>query len=318
MTRRVGLLLMKWLLPLVLGVVTFLLVPHLPGQGQEETLAAPTIDSVLAGDTAVTVAWSAPSGADVDSITSYDLRYIASAALDKSDGRWSVVESMWVAGGGDLFSVFHGLLNGTDHDIQVRAVADDTTGAWSATRTVSPADFGDTRQTAKVISPGSVVGGRISSESDTDVFRVNLTGSTDLVAYTTGYLDTVGRLLDSGGGVLAYNDDGELSHGTPNFLVGKSLQAGTYYIRVNPWAGVGDYTLHVVTVDDSRSTADAQAIEVDDRALGVITSDTDEDFFRLDLAEETDLIIRTAGWPYDTVGEVLDSDQMSVASDEDQ
>ena len=212
--------------------------------------------------------------------------------------------------------MLHGLINGTAHDIQIRAATgSDTKGSWSATSTVSPTDIGDTRSTSRVISPDTEIGGTITSSDSTDVFRVNLTAAAELVAYTTGDLDSIGELLDSSGDLLVYNDDGQLMHGPLNFMVGGNLQAGTYYISVTAWRGqVGDYTLHVVTVDDTRSTADAQVVGVDDWAMGVITSDTDVDFFQVDLAEQTDLIIRSAGRPYDTVGEVLDSDQMSVAS----
>ena len=315
MTRYMGLPMMRRLVPLALGVVVYLLTPHLHLQGQSQTPGAPTISSLLVGDTAVTVAWTAPDGAGADSITSYDLRHIVSSAPDKSDSRWDVVEGIWGTGGGDLIYVLHGLLNGTGHDIQIRAVTSNGAGFWSATGTASPTDFGNTRQTSRVMSPGSVIGGRLNSRSDTDVIRVNLTTSTDLVAYTTGYLDTIGRLLNSTGDELVSNDDGELSHGRLNFLVGESLQAGTYYISVRAVFGsVGDYTLHIVTTDDTHSTADAQVVEVGDWTVGVITSDTDVDFFQVDLAEQTDLIIRSAGLPYDTLGEVLDSDQTSVAS----
>ena len=66
-----------------------------------------------------------------------------------------------------------------------------------------------------------------------------------LTAYTTGYTDTEGYILDSSGNVLDRNDDGGEGW---NFWVSAPVSAGTYYIRVEGSfsSSTGDYTLHVV------------------------------------------------------------------------
>ena len=304
---------MRQLSPLVVCALLFLLLlPDVRIRGQTDTLGAPTISSLTVGDTAFTVEWSAPVTGSSD-VTSYDLRHIASAAPDKSDTYWTVVEGIW--SGRDLVYVLHGLVNDTGHDVQVRAVAGSTNGPWSATSTGTPTDFGDTTGTATNLTPDTPVGGAISESYEEDNFKIRLTGTMDLVFYTTGDLDTFGSLLNSRGEYITFNDDAGIGHGVYNFLIGGTLPAGTYYLRVEVHGSrTGSYTLHVRTVADTTAITDAETIEHDDFAVGVISSDTDEDFFKLELAEAADLVIRSEGDPYDTLGEVLDSGGMSVAS----
>lgn len=89
-------------------------------------------------------------------------------------------------------------------------------------------DHGDSRSVATRISLGSTTSGSLSS-GDTDYFRVSVSSSGTLVAYTTGSTDTYGYIEDSSGRVLDSNDDaGE----DTNFWVSASVSSGTYYIRV--------------------------------------------------------------------------------------
>ena len=97
--------------------------------------ATPAIDSVSSGDTTLTVAWSAPAGAT--GITAYDLRHIETRADETVDANWTVVDDAWTSGA--LEHTITGLTNGTEYDVQVRAVdEDDVDGAWSATTTQPP------------------------------------------------------------------------------------------------------------------------------------------------------------------------------------
>ena len=93
---------------------------------------APTISAVTPGAGFLTVTWSAPGG---PAVSAYDLRHIESAAGDRSDANWTVVDDAWTAGSGALSYRISGLTNGTQYDVQVRAVTADGDGPWSATVT---------------------------------------------------------------------------------------------------------------------------------------------------------------------------------------
>ena len=90
---------------------------------------APTISTVTPGAGFLTVTWSAPGG---PAVSAYDLRHIESAAGDKSDANWTVVDDAWIAGSGALSYRISGLTDGTRYDVQVRAVTADGDGPWSA------------------------------------------------------------------------------------------------------------------------------------------------------------------------------------------
>ena len=57
------------------------------------------------------------------------------------------------------------------------------------------------------------------------------TGDTDLWVYTTGDLDTVGKLTDSGGDVVASSGDARLPPRPHNFSLRAEVEAGTYTCR---------------------------------------------------------------------------------------
>ena len=68
-------------------------------------------------------------------ITSYDLRYIPTAADETNDSNWNVIEGVWRTGGGELTAQVTGLAGNTWYDVQVRAVNATGPGNWSATAT---------------------------------------------------------------------------------------------------------------------------------------------------------------------------------------
>ena len=96
---------------------------------------APDITTPMtAGAGSLTLAWSAPDETGGPAIIAYDLRRIESAATDKSDANWTVVEDVWT-GSGPLEYTLSGLTNGVQYDVQVRAVSSAGDGVWSATVT---------------------------------------------------------------------------------------------------------------------------------------------------------------------------------------
>ena len=107
------------------------------GTPQEVPLGMPTIGSVSAGTGSLTVSWSTPSGG-ASGLTAYDLRYISTDADETVDANWTVEEDVWTTGSGSLEYVLTGLTDGTQYDVQVRAVNSAGDGPWSATATGTP------------------------------------------------------------------------------------------------------------------------------------------------------------------------------------
>ena len=108
------------------------------GTGTAQTAPGmPSIDAVTPGDQALTITWTAPADDGGFAVTSYDLRYIRSDALNKADDdNWTVRDSVWTSG--DLRHVRGGLTNGVDYDVQVRAVTPVGAGPWSDTYSGTP------------------------------------------------------------------------------------------------------------------------------------------------------------------------------------
>ena len=113
-------------------------MPSNGGTPDADAPGAPALRWVTRGTGLLTVAWSAPSSDGGSPITAYDLRYIRSAAADKADANWTVVQDVWTAGSGDLIYELTGLTGGTQYDVQVRAVNNSGDGPWSVTATETP------------------------------------------------------------------------------------------------------------------------------------------------------------------------------------
>ena len=121
-------------------------------------LGSPIISAITPGVASITVTWAAPSMASGATIIAYDLRYIGSAASDKSDANWAIVDNAWTTGSGALSYQISGLTSGTQYDVKVRAVAAAGDGPWSATAAVTPATWGAIRSfSTPSVSPGGQV-----------------------------------------------------------------------------------------------------------------------------------------------------------------
>ncbi len=274
-------------------------------------IGAPEISSVVVGDGALTVSWTGPAHAERATVASYGLRYIETAAADKTvDANWTTVEqAAWAAG--LSLHVLQGLVNGTGYDVQVRAVTS-SAGAWSATATGTPAEHGGTRADASVLAAGSYVGGSVDPGDDVDYFKLVLDAAVGVVIYTRGDLNTVGELQSSDGTRLAGNDNGMLVWGTRNFLIWDSLAAGTYYIKVTSHDGAtGDYILRNLTIADSDSSVGKrQTIALGTALTGLRESSSDNDGYTFTLTQQTKVVVRGTSR---IEGEILDSANNAVS-----
>ena len=307
--------------PAAVCVLVFLLLALGYARAQSPVAAAPTIDSVSAGDGSLDVAWTASTGTVA---TAYDLRYIRTDAGDKADANWTVEEDVWTSGTGSLEHTVLRLENGVQYDVQVRAVAGSVDGTWSATSTGTPVDHGGTRFTATAIDLNASVVGTIDSASDDDYFSMTLAEASGVFIYTTsyitGFLQTTGDLWNSGGTVIK-NDDQDTAfrqYGSQLFLW-HTLDAGTYYVRVGA-SETGAYTLHTQTVKDTTGTADAADLALNGFANGILdpTAD-DEDYFRIELSQAADLMMRVtrANGGIDTEGALLDAEGEEITVHDD-
>ena len=281
-------------------------------------LPAPTIGSVRADDRAVLVSWSAPTGITTG-VAAYDVRYIETSADETVDANWTVEEDAWKEGNGSLAYAVTGLTNGTEYDVQVRAVdEDDVDGAWSATTSATPADHGDSQTAATTISsPDARVWGAIDPAADEDYFSFSVSSTADYWIYTLGDLDTVGELLDSNGRSIDISDRGSVLPNPDNFFLWHRLQSGTYYLKVTGYGSTDEpYILRVREFRDTTSRGNAATLAIDGSASATIDPEDDEDYFKLELSETTEVAIRTSGF-LDTVGELQRSNGTVIASNDD-
>ena len=183
-------------------------------------------------------------------------------------------------------------------------------------------DHGNTRATATRIEVNTTTSGRIDESTDIDIFRVEVGSDGELLVYTTGSLDTEGRLANSTSTVDLTDDN---SGTDQNFHIRADASAGTYYIDVSAKAGAtGQYQLHVEfedstdqTQDDHGNTRDtATNIEVDTTTSGRIEESTDIDVFRVEVASDGKLAVYTTG-SLDTEGRLSDAANAVTRHDDD-
>ena len=280
-------------------------------------LPAPTIGSVRADDRALLISWSAPTGI-TSKVEAYDVRYIETSADEAVDANWTVVEDAWEGADGSLTYAITGLTNGTEYDVQVRAVdEDDVNGAWSATTSATPEDHGDNRADATSITTDARIWGAIDPTDDEDYFSFSVSGTADFWIYTLGDLDSVAELQDSNGLYVESSDYGAVLPNPDNFFLWRKLQSGTYYIKVTGYGPAETpYILRIRTFTDTTSRSNAATLNFNGSASGTIDPDSDEDYFKLQLSVPTEVVIRASGFP-DTVGELQNSGGGVIASNDD-
>ena len=185
---------MRWLRPLAAaGLICFLLA-----LGEASAQSAPGAPDGLAAVGRVHslhVTWKPPATDGGSPVTSYVLRYISSAASDKSAENWTVVENLPVSA--NPAYTITGLIDEHAYDLEVRAVNAGGRGAWAAIDSQETLDNPATQEAAPTLALGSSLPASLSSSvpMDEDMFKLVLTESTKVFIYSTGETDVYGLSL---------------------------------------------------------------------------------------------------------------------------
>lgn len=299
-----------------------------------------TLAAVRGDDGALAATWKSPTTL-VDTDNSYDLRYIETDATNKADNQWTEVID---AGTGDvLLHGITGVTNGTAYDVQVRHVDSFGNGPWSDTATGTPSDPGQNLANARDISlettssgeldiKGSyyfwgridqtAIGDGVIHSSDWDYFKMVITEEQapkplDFQIFTEGTLDTLGTLLDEDGTtIISVGSSAELPN-PDNFLIRRTLEAGTYYIRViGQSSEIGEYVLRVQAAPETTRPAGPKKLTLGGSASGLIDPPNETDSYEFELAARTDVIIRGWGAP-DVTARLLNQHGAAVAQNND-
>ena len=135
------------------------------------------------------------------------------------------------------------------------------------------------------------------------------------MAYSTGPVDVVGELFDGDCRPIADDDD---SGEDNNFMIGRELTPGTYYIGVRGYAEstAGDFTLRIVPeAAGGAGCADAPSISLGQRVPGYLEG-TARRFYGFEVTTTGQYRVFTSG-ATDTIGELLDSSCNLIAEDDD-
>ena len=266
--------------------------------------AAPAIDSVSSGDTTLIVAWSAPAGAT--GITAYDVRHIKTSEDETTDSNWTVVDDAWTSG--TLEYTITMLANGTEYDVQVRAVDSHGDGTWSGTKTGTPALPAPTIDSVRA-DDRAVLG---SWSAPTGI-------TTGVAAYDVRYIETsADETLESnwtveeeaweeGGSSLAYAVTG-LTNGTGYDV---QVRAVDEYDVDGAWSA----TTSATPEDHGDTRAAATSVTAGARVWGAIDPADDEDYFRFKVSRTADYWIFAQG-DLDTVGALFDSNGLIIKSND--
>ena len=167
---------------------------------------------------------------------------------------------------------------------------------------------------APTLSLGGAYEAALDSSSDDDYYKLVIGSSTDVILRSSGPTDTKGTLLQSNGTTsVTSNESGQLvegnfdQKGNDNFLIRRTLSAGTYYLKVEDQSdSTGGYTVHASAASSpGTSRSAAAALTLDVAGAGGIGSATDADFFSFTLTEPRTVGVTAAGSPAADSGDLL-------------
>ena len=160
-----------------------------------------------------------------------------------------------------------------------------------------------------LIDPNPAVNGTISSFTDKDYFRFNVTQPNIININTTGGNNTFGALYNSAAIQLASDNN---SGSDENFLIRRLLFPGSYYIEVQSGNNtIGDYTLNVFTEAVPYINFSATS------SFETLTSTQDIHYFTFNVTQERVITLYTTGnintysRLYNAAGNTLASDDNS-------
>ena len=193
------------------------------------------------------------------------------------------------------------------------------TGGYALTVTITSSEYGNAIASATPVVSGTAISGNIDTGTNEDYFSIQASGKGMLRAKTTGSLDTVGTILNSGGDPLATDDN---SGAGMNFSISHSItSAGTYYVRVaSEGTATGRYTLTVTFIADDHGNERASATRATSGTAidGNIETGDDEDYFSIQVTGTNDLVTLTATTTgmTNTIGTIYDSRGNQLATDD--
>ena len=270
----------------------------------QTTPAAPTIDSVTPGDTQLKVAWTAPAGET--GITAYDVRHIKTSEDETDDANWTVVDNAWTSEA--LEYTFTGLDNGTQYDVQVRAVNINGDGTWSGKEVGTPA------------LPAPTISSVRADDRALFVSWSAPTGITSKVeAYDVRYIETTAdETVDANWTVEedAWEDgDDSLAYAITGLANNTEYDVQVRAVDVDLVDGAWSATISATPADHGDTQATATSVTAGARVWGVIDPSDDEDYFSFTVSSTADYWVYTRG-DLDTVGELLDSNGVELESDD--
>ncbi len=160
----------------------------------------------------------------------------------------------------------------------------------------------------------------INWAGDEDLFRIVVTGSGTLTLYSTGSTDTYGELLSSSGSVLTSDNN---SGQTNNFRLSRSVNSGTYYLRVrhnNRLTGTGSFAVRSSFTASSSGSGSGSSVAYEltlsasGSRSGSISPAGDQDVYRIIISRTGTLTLYSTG-STDTYGELLSSSGSVLTSD---
>ena len=175
---------------------------------------------------------------------------------------------------------------------------------------------------APTLSLGGAYEAALDSSSDDDYYKLVIGSSTDVILRSSGPTNTKGTLLQSNGTTsITSNENGQLVEGNfdlkgnNNFLIRRTLSAGTYYLKVEDQSdSTGRYTVHASAASSpGTSRSAAAALTLDVAGAGGIGSATDADFFSFTLTEPQTVGVTAAGSPAADSGDLLIQGELQAA-----
>ena len=234
---------------------------------------APTITSITPGGGSLTIVWTAPADTGNSTISAYDVRTTNTAATNKADDQWDVVDDASTSD--NLTYTVTGLTADVEFDVQVRAVNADGDGDWSATEsetpliegpTISSITVGDEALTVVWTAPSNIDAATITAYD----LRYILTATTDQADANWSVVENIWT-----SGAQVYVLPG-LANG-----IGYDVQVRAAVGSDGQWSTTAVGT----PVEHGDTLASATVLTLDTPVGGVIDPGTDVDYFRFVLNE---------------------------------